>query len=215
MHFLFFIYHFLVGLYGPLSASDDQDEISNVQAQPHDGLKPVLKSSIYVRRRDDDRTPSFSSIASTSSSASSILPPSTPTNNGVRFSPESAKVQYFIPESPAREFLAQDQSYNPYWFYEDDLEDDDEDDDDDLWELMVGITSRVKHWLSPQVQKPSSSPSTGLFELIFTLISISKSVASLMATYVFYQGLVRMLWVVRRPPIRQRRTKDTIDYSSS
>ncbi|KAI9479509.1 hypothetical protein BDB00DRAFT_943430 [Zychaea mexicana] len=159
-------------LYGPLYADEhDQAEMVTTTSTPtstaatdvslhhqteqqqhdhlHDGLKPVLKSSIYVRRRReqdsicssssssataDERIPSFSSIASTSSSVS-IPPPATPTHsNFVRFSPESTKIQYFIPESPVREFLGGDEGWNPYWSYEDDEDDDQE--DDDLWELM-------------------------------------------------------------------------------
>ncbi|KAG2227844.1 hypothetical protein INT45_002082 [Circinella minor] len=277
-------------LYGPLYTNESDDEeitmttststtttkchnnstsLHHNHTRQHD-LKPVLKSSIYVRRRrqgligatetvfgeyDDgeQRIPSFSSIASTSSSTSSILPPSTPINStSVRFSPESTKIQYFIPESPVQEFLGDKNNYssftssyydinssetvkvdswNPYWSYESDdedniysYEDDDDQEDDDLWELMVGVTYRIKDWFIPPRRKPATRNSSnnsatantstissnyintsgGLLDLVFTLISVAKSVASLMATWVVYQGLVRMLWVVRRPAIRHQ-----------
>ena len=245
---------------------DNNTSSHHNHTRQHD-LKPVLKSSIYVRRRregligatdttfgeyDDgeQRIPSFSSIASTSSSTSSILPPPTPTSStSVRFSPESTKIQYFIPESPVQEFLDKNNyssftssyydinsndtikadSWNPYWSYESDdedniysYEDDDDQEDDDLWELMVGVTSRIKDWFMPPRRKSATRNSSnssatantstissnyintsgGLLDLVFTLISVAKSVASLMATWVVYQGLVRVLWIVRRPAIR-------------
>ncbi|KAI9311269.1 hypothetical protein BX666DRAFT_1881928 [Dichotomocladium elegans] len=207
-------------LYGPLYTDDDDDSPPSRATYDRPlGLKPALKkssTSLYEHRSIDDRIPSFSSIASSATTASSISQPPTPiasissaaAHNGVRFSPESTiRVQYFIPESPVKESLGVE-GWNPYWSPMDDEDEDNE--DDDLWEFMVtnakAIQKAVTNWLWPiprqrhhRQRQLSSKPmrptttTTTTMDLMFTLVSVCKSMASLAATWLMYQGMLRIL----------------------
>ncbi|KAI7880049.1 hypothetical protein K492DRAFT_178158 [Lichtheimia hyalospora FSU 10163] len=237
-------------LYGPLYTSENEPQqtfpcptssssssTSTPKYHPPHGLKPALKkqnTALYLRRGVDERIPSFSSISSTSSSLfQSSLPPTPPSvsqSTGVRFSPESIKVQYFEPESPVQESLEYEHSdgmvpngWNPYWPIYDEQDDcrsryyyyyadsnyDDQEDDDALWESMVSVVGHMKSffssWLPPRLWKSPTSSHTkrqnASLDLMVTLMSVTKSVASLVATWLMYQGMLRL---VRRPSsIRQ------------
>lgn len=188
-------------------------------------------TAIYLRRGVDDRIPSFSSISSTNSSLfQSSLPPTPPSasqSTSVRFSPESTKVQYFEPESPVQESLEYEHGdgmvpsgWNPYWpiydeqddcrsryyyYYAGSNYDEEQEDDDALWESLVSVVGHMKSffssWLPSRLWKSSSSSQSASLDLMVTLMSVTKSVASLVATWLMYQGMLRL---VRRPSsIRQ------------
>lgn len=166
------------------------------------------------------RALSFSSV----SSGETLVNP--PSSNSVRFSPEISKVQYFMPESPVCDSLGNnpDDVYNPYfaaYYYNNEpvryyIDDEDEDDDDGpLWELMQHVASKVRttasRWLirwtdnnqsdvvrlALQQQQHQRDATTS--DVILTFVSVVKSVASLTATWLMYQGLLRLLWVIHRP----------------
>lgn len=219
-----------LGLYGPLYShqDDNQDEpIPTTAAQrlspysDNHGLKPVLKKTsgcsspdytanlLYMRRGSsviafdntyfDSQRTSFSSVSSSEFSAP------TPPNN-VRFSPETTKVQYYIPESPVQELGAatttlHDQ-WNPYWTLHghdlfDDNDDDDDENDDALWDLLVNVSQNVKQtalgWLMPPQRQHQHEQQANIANIIVTLMSVAKSATSLMATWLMYQTLLRIV----------------------
>ncbi|KAI8063805.1 hypothetical protein BC940DRAFT_306892 [Gongronella butleri] len=212
-------------LYGPFytnKASQHHEHIMLPPTPPPEGIKPVLKRqpmpSLQQQRhlwskassQPGSRSNSCSSASSTSSAAS--------TCSSVRFSPEIERVEY-LPESPVHT-TTRHHHLSQHLFHDDLWSDDDEDDEDDvLWSMVLHLGQFVSktstQWLwsmvvhqkkkkQQQEQQQASashtpaaaSSSKSSVDMAYLCFNMTKSLTSLMATWVLYQSLWPFSWLI-------------------
>ncbi|ORX58900.1 hypothetical protein DM01DRAFT_1405512 [Hesseltinella vesiculosa] len=171
-------------LYGPYYTANttkqkqEQDHIMLPPTPPPEGIKPVLKKTptLSLQQQYHPWAKARSEPGSRSNSCSSAC-------SSVRFSPEIERVEY-LPESPVRA--------NPMWGL---AEEDHEDDEDDvLWSMVLHLgqfmTKTSTQWLWSLVrQHQPKPPSLSSLDLVYLCFNMTKSLTSLIATWVLYQSL--------------------------